>query len=357
MAVYTTIDDPEAYFQTVLYTGNGSNDLSITLPGDTDMQPDLVWIKQRDSRDHFLFDSVRGVTKYIASNTTAAEDTLADGLTDFNSDGFTIDDGVGINENTDAHVAWCWKAGGGAGSANTTGSINTDSTSVNTTSGFSISTYDNDGNAGDTIGHGIGIAPEFVMIKVFSHTGDWIVGSKGMDSSFDNYIKLSTNAAKTNSDNQFNDTAPSSTLVTLGNNSLVNYSTSIGSFEYVCYAWAPIQGFSKFSSFVGNGNADGTFIYTGFRPAMVMLKRTDSTSSWYMQDNKRQTYNVLDTPIYADSSGAESQSGDRLIDILSNGFKLRGSSTAINASGGTYIYMAFAEAPFVNSNGVPCNAR
>jgi len=320
------------------------------------MQPDFIWAKRRNtSASHELYDSVRGTTKYLVSNSTAAEDTNTNGISAFSSNGFTLAGNSSINNGT--IVAYCWKAGAGSGSSNTTGSINTDSTSVNTTSGFSISTYDNDGNAGDTIGHGIGIAPEFVMIKVFSHTGDWIVGSKGMDSSFDNYIKLSTNAAKTNSDNQFNDTAPSSTLVTLGNNSLVNYSTSIGSFEYVCYAWAPIQGFSKFGSYVGNGNADGPFIYLGFRPAWFMCKKSSASgNNWTIWDNKRDPKNPMDLLLHPNSSNAENDSGDN-IDFCSNGIKFRNTAGGGNASGATYIYMAFAEAPFVNSNGVPCNAR
>ena len=346
---YTTIDNPEAYFQTVLYTGDASTQ-SVTLPGDTDMQPDLVWIKNRDeAQDFAIFDSVRGTQKQIKSNTNEEELTRTDALSAFNTDGFTVGSRLSVNGSADKIVAWCWKANG-SGSANTDGSTNTASTSANTTSGISICKYEGNGTQGSTIGHGLGVAPTFVIAKSLSQAQHWAVGHIALP--FTKYMTLNSTDALADHHNRWGDTNPSSSVITIGDQDTVNTDGD----DYICYAFTPIQGFSKFGSYTGNGNADGTFIYTGFRPAWIMIKKSSGAgNSWEIFDNKRVGYNVDNNNIRADASDSE-YTTDRL-DILSNGFKCRATTTNVNGSGSTYIYMAFAEAPFVNSNGVPCNAR
>ena len=353
---YTTIDNPELYFQNKLYTGTGST-LSVTLDGDTDMQPDLIWIEVRNqSSSAMIQDAVRGTdgTSYRASKPSAdsAETTNAGFLTTIGSDGFTVGTNGKFNASSDTYVASCWKAGGGAGASNEAGSINTTSTSVNTTSKFSISTYTGNDTAGATIGHGIGSAPHFVIVKSRSHAQHWAVyHHKNTSAPETDVLILSNDGATSDSVNRWNDTAPSSTLITFGQENQINGP----SYTYVAYAWSEVQGFSKFGSYTGNGNADGTFIYTGFRPAWVMTKRTDSTSSWHIYDNKRDTYNLVQSKAVADD--AVTYASGTEVDFVSNGVKIRGTGSDLNASGGSFIFMAFAHSPFVNSEGIPCNAR
>ena len=355
MAAFTTIDNPELYFQTVLYTGNGSAGNAITLDGSEDMQPDFVWIKQRDSRDHFLFNSVIGATKYVASNLTQTEQTDANTMTGFDSDGFTLGNGVGCNESDDTHVAWCWKAGtafSNDASATSIGDVDS-SGSAATIAGFSICSYTGSGTAGDTIKHGLDKAPEILLFKNRSTDITWIVGSK--PAGFTNIQFLQTTAAATDDSNAFNDVDPGSSVFTLGGN--LGTGTNETSSNFVCYAFASIQGYSKVDSYVGNGNNDGTFVYTGFKPAFVMIKKFSAAgTSWVIFDNKRNTFNERSKILQPNDSGGEETSANR-IDFNSNGFKLRGTWTVINASGATYLYMAFAESPFVNSNGIPNNGE
>ena len=349
MAVYTTIDDPSAYFKVQLYTGDGSTP-SITFDDtDTDMQPDLVWIKNRDQADsHCLFDAVRGATEMLNPDTDTAEVTDADTLTSFDSDGFALGADVKVNTNTEKYVSWNWKANG-TGSSNTDGSINTTATSANTTSGFSISTYTGTGSAA-TIGHGLGSIPKMIILKSRGASNIFAVYNIGMTSAPEtDFMKLSRPDATSDLDIIWNDTAPTSTVFSVGTLTDVNDSGDTN----VAYCFAEKQGFSKFGAYEGNGNADGPFVYTGFRPALVMTKSVDSTSSWHIFDNKREGYNVDNDPLVAEVNTAEATTD--MIDLLSNGFKFRTSSDPNVAE--TYIYMAFAEAPFVNSNGVPCNAR
>jgi len=346
MAVYTAIDDPEAYFQVQLYTGDGSSH-AITLGGDTDMQPDLVWSKSRSNgSSHTLADAVRGVTKDLYSESTAAEYTNAQGLKSFDSDGFTLGTDNGWNGSSRTFVAWCWKADG-SGSANTAGSRDTTATSANTTSGFSICTLTTeDADQADTYGHGLGVVPTFIIAKTRSTTNGWFVYH--VDVGNDKFLRMETDGAEADNE-MWNDTTPTSTLFSLNAANIGNAVTA------VVYCFTPKQGFSKFGSYTGNGNADGTFVYTGFKPAFVLTKRTDDESDWYLSDNKRNGYNGSNEVLYANEADTE-KTVDR-IDILSNGFKLRSTGSGVNASGGTFVYMAFAEAPFVNSEGVPCNAR
>jgi len=349
MAAYTTIDDPEAYFQTQLYTGNGSANNAITLGGDTDMQPDLVWIKNRDATDsHCLFDAVRGATKLLDSAENTAESTDTDTLDSFASDGFQVDADVKVNTDAEKYVAWCWKAGGST-SSNTTGDI-TSTVSVNSTSKFSIVSYTGNGSANQTVGHSVGVKPDLVIIKNRERAALWaVINPRFASTSNTNMLYLDSTAAEADDTNIQGDNAHSSTIFGVDNWAGVNTNTE----TQIAYCWAPVQGFSKFGTYEGNGNADGTFVYTGFRPAFVMTKSVDSTSAWHMFDNKREGYNKDNDPLVADDTTVEATTD--MIDLLSNGFKFRIATDPNVAE--TYVYAAWAEAPFVNSEGVPCNAR
>ena len=352
MSYTNGLDDPSAFFQCTLYTGNGSNDLSITNSGNSDLQPDWVWIKQRDSRDHFLFDSVRGVLQYVASNTDAAESTLSDGLKSFNSNGFTIDDGVGINQNNDPHVSWNWKAGTSfTNDASSTGIGATDSAgSVNETAGFSVCTYTGVGGTSTTIKHGLSTAPTVMLIKNRSSDKDWGVYHQGIGNTHRLYLNL-TDAA-TSAIGTFRNTSPTSSIFTVGDHASVNTSGN----NYVAYIFSERQGHSKFGSYTGNANVDGTFVYTGFKPALIIFKNADSGSAdWVLYDNKRDGFNSNNIALYPNASAGDDTGNDP--DILSNGFKQRATGSDRNGNGENIIYMAFAENPFVTSTGVPATAR
>ena len=335
---YTTIDDPALYFNTVLYTGTGTTH-NVTGVG---FDPDFLWGKSRSGTDsHELYDKVRGATKRIVSDTTAAENT--ESYQSFITDGFAWSAGGNCNTSSATNVAWCWKANG-SGSANTTGSE--DSTvSANTTSGFSIVKYTNPSSGSPfTVGHSIGAAPELVIIKNLSATQTWGVWHTGIATG--QYLRLDDTAA-----------AASANLVTA--TSSTTFSTyqdhhSTGN-ELIAYCFAPIQGFSKFGKYKGNGNADGTFVFCGFRPAFVLYKNYEITENWNINDSKRSGYNPDNAYLFSNLSNAESDI--ERIDLLSNGFKLRTTDDEQNGTGYDFIYAAFAEAPLVNSNGVPCNAR
>ena len=331
---YTTIDDPTAYFQVKLYTGNNSTNAQ-TLDSDTNMQPDMIWFKRRDSAAYpSLIDDVRGVTKRLAPSETDAEGTVSDALSSFDSDGFTLgdDDDNYINYNTATYVAWCWKE--------------------SATAGFDIVSYT--GNATNrTISHSLSAVPHMMIIKNRATTADWLVYHRYEGHS--HYLLLSeTNGLGTESGvtKEWNSTDPTSSVFSVGTSAATNGNTN----ATIAYLFTSIQGFSKFGSYTGNGNADGTFIYTGFKPAWFMIKRTTAGYNWTIKDNKRSTYNEATTELYADATDGDENSGGA-IDFLSNGVKIRNSSGTWNGSGVAYVYMAFAEAPFVNSNGVPNNAR
>tara|TARA_Y100001963_G_scaffold135227_1_gene196634 strand:- start:2895 stop:3899 length:1005 start_codon:yes stop_codon:yes gene_type:complete len=332
---YTTIDDPSAYFKVQLYTGNGSTQAIAFNDTDTDMQPDLVWIKNRDATDtHLVFDSVRGAEKklHISENPEPNESTDDDTLTAFGSDGFTLGDDDKVNTNTEKYVAWCWKE--------------------SATAGFDIVSYS--GNSTNrTISHSLSAVPHFyfVLARGDDNRSNAYHHSNTSAPETD-YLKIVDTSATTDNNTFWNDTAPTSSVFSLGTTNEVNNTGN----TYMAYLFSEKQGYSKFGKYTGNGNADGAFIYTGFRPAWIMFKRTDASGEhWYIHDNKRLGYNADNNPFYANDAAVE-QTDDR-IDILSNGFKLRTDNALGNASGSTQIYAAFAEAPFVNSNGVPCNAR
>tara|TARA_R100001163_G_scaffold55354_1_gene42808 strand:- start:285 stop:1316 length:1032 start_codon:yes stop_codon:yes gene_type:complete len=336
---------PKDYFNTLTYTGTGSSN-ALTGVG---FRPDFVWIKGRDFSDnHNLYDIVRGVEKRIVSNSTGVEEDRPAGLTAFGSDGFTVNTANGENKSSAPIVAWNWRAANAQGSSNTDGSVNTTYTSVNTTSGFSISKYTNPSSGSPfTVGHGLGAAPKVIIIKNLSATQTWGVWHTGI--AFGKYLRLDDTASQA-----------SANLVTATSNT--TFSTyqdhhSTGN-ELIAYCFAEIKGFSRFGSYTGNGNDNGPYIYCGFKPALVMAKRYDSGSEdWNVWDNKRIGYNIAgNDKLYWNLSSAESTGSDE-IDILSNGFKWRTTNGGLNASGGSYIYMAFAEEPLVASNGDPATAR
>jgi hypothetical protein len=349
---YTTIDDPSAYFQTALWSGSGFGQ-SITNDGNLDLQPDWVWIKKRaggTARSHQLYDSTRGVTKLLHSDANNAEETQSAGLTAFGSDGFTVGDNDGVDGSGGTYVAWQWKANGGTTSSNTDGSI-TSTVQANTTAGFSIVTYTGTGSTA-TVGHGLGAEPDMLIFKKRSAADNWYVYHSANTSAPEtDYLVLDTTDATTDF-LIWNDTAPTSSVF-----SISNAGVHASGQTMVCYAFTEKQGYSKFGSYTGNGNADGPFVYTGFKPAWLMIKKTNNTSQWVIHDTTRQEFNMQTRFLQANQPAAESTSSAADLDILSNGFKLRSTDDAQNGNGDTYIYMAFAESPFVSSEGVPTTAR
>ena len=345
---YSIIDKPTDYFNTKLYTGNGGTQ-SITGVG---FQPDWVWIKNRTSAEASgVFDVVRGVTKMLATQNTDAETTDTNSLTAFGSDGFSVGSNLRVNQNSNNIVSWNWLGANGTAS-NSNGSI-TSTVSANTTAGFSIVSYTGNETV-STIGHGLGVTPSMIIVKGRIAGRNWIVGhhTQGWTKSA---MLDETNAFS--SQTHWNNTAPTSSVFTIegGSNSNVNTNNA----GYIAYCFAEKQGYSKFGSYVGNGNADGSFIYTGFKPAFVMVKKSSASGSdWNLHHNKSPGFNVNDNYLAPNSNASEvTNNSFQIFDLLSNGFKCRGTGTGTNASGETMIYMAFAESPFVGSNFVPNNAR
>jgi len=349
---YTNIDDPSAHFQTALYTGNGSSQ-SITNDGNSDMQPDWVWVKSRSIAYHnVVFDSSRGVNNRLSTNLTAAEDTGGGygTVSAFNSDGFSVSSGANTNNNSATYVGWQWKANGGTTASNSDGNI-TSTVQANTTAGFSIVTWTGNENSSASVGHGLGVTPDLVMFKNRSSAYNWVVylGALGQTSGNNMFAYLNlTNAAEQGAGITF-----TSSLLNPGSGATTNASSMIA------YCFNNVQGYSKFGSYVGNGNASGPFIYTGFKPAFVMIKPSSYTEAWVIIDAARNPYNQAMLQLNPNSDGAEynGASVTNGIDILSNGFKVRTSRTELNTSGGSLIYMAFAENPFTTSTGIPTTAR
>ena len=340
---YTTINKSGDYFNTKLYTGNGGTQ-SITGVG---FQSDFTWIKRRDTtNNHRVTDVIRGVTKEIYPDDPSAQDTRTGGLTAFGSDGFTVGDSAGYNANSGTYASCNWKANG-QGSSNTDGSINTTYTSVNTTAGFSISKYTGTGSTA-TVGHGLGVTPKMIIFKNTSSSVDWRVYHEALGNT--HRLCLNDTSASTDDDSAFNDTSPTSTVFTVGGSSSTNAGTMIA------YCFAEKTGYSKFGSYTGNGNSNGTFVYTGFKPAFVMVKRTDNTNHFAIYDNKRNGFNDENNYLRAEGNYAEGNETWGDLDILSNGFKPKANDGMHNASGGTYIYMAFGQS-IVGSNNIPATAR
>ncbi len=341
---YTIINKSTEHFNTKLYTGNGGTQ-AVTGVG---FQPDWVWIKNRDaSENHSKYDVVRGANKVIYSNSTAAENTESNGVSSFDSDGFSVGNNGSVNGNGQGQVAWNWLAGGTA-SSNTDGSI-TSTVSANTTSGFSIVSYTGTGSNA-TIGHGLGQAPDMIIVKRRDSGDGWKVYNSPRGAT--KYLQLNTTDAEGTLSSQWNDTEPTSSVFSVGTAGDINGSGR----TYIAYCISNKKGFSKVGSYTGNGSTDGTFVYTGFKPAFIIAKRTDTTAVWGMYDNKRtNSFNPQNGGLAPDLNVAEFTDVD--IDFISNGFKIRDTDATINASGGSYIYMAFAENPLVGTNNIPATAR
>ena len=334
----STITNGGKYMAATLYTGTGASQ-SVTNAGS--FKPDLVWMKSRSTTwENVLEDSVRGATKVLSSNLTQAEYTSATSLTSFNSNGFTVGSDNNINQSTQTYVGWQWQAGQGSTSSNTSGSI-TSTVSVNATAGFSIVTYTGTG-ANATVGHGLGVAPKMVIVKSRGISGSWYVYNQNIGAG--NILAFDQTIASTANATAWNSTSPTSSVFSIGTSTGTNASAT----TYVAYCWAEIAGFSKFGSYTGNGSTDGPFVYCGFRPRYVLIKRTDvAGQNWEILDSSRNTYNVEDARLFANDSGAEVTTS--YLDFVANGIKLRTASAPVNASGSTYIYAAFAENPFANA--------
>jgi hypothetical protein len=324
------------YFDATTYTGTGA---TATITNSGGMQPDFVWAKSRSNAyDHGLQDSVRGVTKDLNSNNTDAEETRASSITAFVSNGFTTGSDVIYNGSGSTYVAWQWRASNATAVSNTSGSI-TSSVSANTSAGFSVVTYTGTGSNA-TVGHGLGVAPKMIILKKRSASDFWVVWQNALSGT--EYLLLNSINAKATATTYWNSTTPSSTVFSLGSDSRPNGSGA----TYVAYCFSEVDGYSKMGTYTGTSTDDGTFTYTGFKPAYIIRKRIDSTSDWWVVDDARSPNNQVTARLYPNVSDAE---GGDAIDFLSNGFKQRANGAA-NTSGATYIYMAFAETPLKYTN-------
>ena len=353
---YTDIDDPSAYFTTLLYTGNATDDRNLTNSANAgDFQPDLLWLKERGSTSsHQLHDSIRESSKAVMSDNNAAEDVDANRVQAFQSNGFQVGTASTVNQDGITMVAWQWKGTGGTRTAFASEADNANNEydlHANQAAGFSINAYVGTG-ANSTVPHGLGAAPDFVVTKQRSQgSRGWTTWTNALAGN--QALDLNDNVAAYTSTTSWNSTVPSSSAISLG--------TRIGTNEdgrnFIMYCFRSIKGYSKIGRYVGNGSANGPFIYTGFKPAWIMFKKTSDTGDWIIMDAKRTNeFNPTNGTLYANLNNAEATSIDRG-DCVSNGYKLRNTSAAVNSSGATYIYMAFAEHPFVSSQGVPTTAR
>ena len=348
---YTTINKSTDYFNNKLYTGTGSSN-AVTGVG---FQPDWVWVKNRTgTNNHRMANAVSGSSEVHSSNITnvGADSSY---FSSFNSDGFTIGTAADTNVNGGSFASWNWKANG-AGSANTSGSISS-TVSANTTSGFSIVSYTGTG-ANASIGHGLGVAPKVVLIKSLSSTEDWsfyFLDTSVASNNVNNYLELNTtNASAGDSGARFGVYSNFTTSTFgVGNDNATNASGS----NYIAYCFVDVQGYSKFGSYTGNGSGDGTFVYTGFKPAFAILKCTNTARSWQIHNNKLNPFNSCTSRLFPNLSDAEATGTEQFVDFLSNGFKLKSNDANGNGTGNSYIYMAFAEAPLVGTNNVPATAR
>ena len=359
---YTTITDPSVYSTITLYTGNGQDNRAVTNNANSgNFKPDLLWIKERSSTSsHRLFDTSRGASKRIESDTDSAETTATSNQKSFDTNGFTLGTSASTNANGDTYAAWQWKANGGTTASNTDGTI-TSTIQANTTAGFSIVSYSGNGVNGATVGHGLGAQPEIIFIKrtnvnASGQGSNWPVRSTFLTAQQVMYLDL--NAAAGNSTTMFNNTYPNTTTFTIGDNEAVNAYQTNHSFTgtYIAYCFTSIKGYSKMGNYTGNGNTNGTFVYTGFKPAFVIFKSTTGSKDWYMLDRLRTASgNPINKILHPNKSDAESTSA--VFDFLSNGFKFRNGDNAWNGDGDSYLYMAFAQNPLVATNDVIALAR
>jgi len=361
---YTTIDDPSAYFQTQTYTGAGAN-TAVTFSGNSNLQPDLIWIKNRGAEyGHFLVDSSRNISyaqnstnaPYLEPESTAAENNNQNWMSSVGSNGFTTGISEHINSNSGStFAAWAWKVNGG-----TTTNLSANIASVaqvNATAGISIVEYTGGGGNGQSVSHGLGTTPAVIITKARNAADSWFVYHEGIGNT--KILKLDTNAAQATS-SCYSAAAVSSSAFYVSTSLL--YVGELGA-DFISYCFAPIQGYSKFGKYVGNGAVEGPFVYTGFKPAFVMIKNASATESWAIYDTKRSPGNPADLKLSPDTGNAENNNSAiggtayNNIDILSNGFKCVKNNAATNGSGNTLIYMAFAENPFTTSTGIPTTAR
>jgi hypothetical protein len=364
---YTTIDDPSAYFQALVFTGTGgdagaSQPTTHTNTGNSDLQPDFIWFKDKGATyQHYLVDSSRGRAKGLHSDDNSAETTTGStsyDLVSFDSDGFKVglpSEGNSTNGGTTSKVAWQWKASGGTTASNTDGTI-TSTVQANTTAGFSIITYTGTGSAG-TIGHGLGVTPDIIIFKRRDGTNNW-------DFQFKGEARLTLNLTDAQATNVL--CTFTSTTTDLGSTATAEKNANTGT--YVAYAFAEKQGYSKFGKYTGNSHSggEGPFVYTGFAPSFIIIKRTDAANDWIIHTYKLGTLNgagsvkgnvgnTNTSAFRANENSVVNQWGH--IDMLSNGFKVRSAGGASENATAPYIYMAFAEHPFVTSTGIPTTAR
>ena len=350
---YTTIDDPSAYFNSLIYTGNVTV-RALTFDGNSDLAVDWIWLKSRSiSGNHHLYDSVRGTQKHLRSNLDSAEGTNGgtDGVTAFSSNGVTIGTNTASNDDGVTFVGWGWKAGTSfTNDASSTGVGSIDSTgSVSTDAGFSIISYTGTGSIG-TVAHGLGAVPKMILFKNRSRASNWLVYHEAIGNTHNLYLDA-TNEKGDRADT-FNDTSPTSSVFTVGTADL-----NVSGDSIIAYCFADVQGYSKFGEYTVS-SGENNFIYLGFKPAFLMVKQTETGGNlnWGMFDNKRPGFNNANSFVYANSNAAEDTSNAHTIDFVSNGLRLRANTVGVNP-GKNYIYMAFAESPFVTSTGVPATAR
>ena len=349
---FTTINDPSKHRQIAIYTGNGSSQ-SITFGGNSDMQPDWLWTKNRNSTfDPIMRDTSRGIANRLLVHATDAEGG-ATGTTAFNSDGFSLDSTNTVNNNTNTYVAWGWKANGGTRTTNSeSGNNPAGGYQANTTAGFSIVDYTGTGAAG-TMAHGLGAVPTFMIVKNRDEAVDWAVYHQEMRTDGnDSYLEINTSDAAATAGTVWNDTTPTSTVFTVGSNNKTNKD----GVKYIAYVFTPIQGYSKFGKYVGNANNEGPFVYTGFKVKWLMVKNASGVDNWALHDATRNPSNGNDGELFPNENYAES-TGTVRFDFLSNGFKVRHTGSAVNDNGDTIVYMAFAEHPFASSTGTPATGR
>ena len=346
---YTTIPKSTDYFNTTLYVGNGSSKTITGIP----FAPDFVWIKARSAAEnHVIVDKVRGANNYLMPNTTATNDTNSEFLKSFTSDGYTLGLGDRVNKASTNLVSWNWRAGTTSGIAtNGTTTVTPTSYSFNQTSGSSIVQYTGNGVDGAYLPHGLGKSPKVMIVKRISDSGrDWYVYHASMGNQ--KYMTLNTTASISATDGMWGSFTPDTVNMKMSNDAQINASGN----TYIMYCFADVQGFSKMGSYIGNGNANGTFAYTGFKPAWIMIKSATTVESWMLFDNKRLGFNPDNDYLLAEGTDVE-PADEEVLDIVSNGFKPRVSAGTLNTSGQTYIYMAFAEEPLVSTNGIPATAR
>ena len=355
---YTTINDPSEYFTITTYTGDGNDDRSITNSANAgNFKPDWLWIKQRDqTRHHMLVDSNRGATKHTFTSLTNAESTNANGVQAFETNGFQLGTDTDVNQNTGTYVAWQWKSNGGTATAtiSESGSNPAASVQANTTAGFSIITYTGTGSQG-TIAHGLGATPSMLWIKNRDASEGWIIDAQILTNNSNGTLHFNTDAEYTSGTNQYG--SHDSTNITIKTSGNINTDGQ----KYVAYVFTPIKGYSKFGIFHSDNNADGTFVYLGFKPKWLIAKnitQTHDNHDWIIFDSEREGSNVIDTFLRANETTTEVTSGRNEVDFLSTGFKARASYGDFNGgSNHEFIYYAFAEHPFVSSTGTPVTAR